>query len=189
MLNAGRASWPAFLIRRLGLKLTPVSLQSLPLVILLSLTATPALAARAPVTPDGWGDVRIGMKERDLVRRYHLRIPRNDGVSSFDCRELGGSSLPFGVMTERGRVTRITILDHIVKTDRGLGVGATQAQVRKAYGAALTTAPSVYEDPPAVYLTYRAKNGHGIRYETDETGRVARIHAGGGSITYVEGCS
>jgi hypothetical protein len=161
----------------------------LALVALLSLAAaTSAFAARAPVTPEGWGGVRIGMKERDLIRRYHLRIPRNDGVSSFDCRELGGPSLPFGVMAERGRVTRITILDHAVKTDRGLGVGATEAQVRKAYGAALKTDPSVYEDPPAVYLTYRAKNGHGIRYETDEKGRVARIHAGSGSINYVEGC-
>jgi hypothetical protein len=166
-----------------------VPLRRLALIALLSLAgATPAFAARAPVTPDGWGDVRIGMRERDLVRRYHLRIPRSDGVSSFDCRELGGPSLPFGVMTERGRVTRITILNHAVKTDRGRSVGATEAQVRKAYGVTLKTDPSVYEDPPAVYLTYRAKNGHGIRYETDEMGRVARIHAGGGSITYVEGC-
>jgi hypothetical protein len=75
-----------------------------------------------------------------------------------------------------------------VATDRGLRVGDTEAKVRKAYGNHLKSAPSVYEDPPAVYLTYRTKNGHGIRYETDGQGRVARIHAGGAAITYVESC-
>ncbi|RAK68925.1 hypothetical protein DJ019_02620 [Phenylobacterium kunshanense] len=155
-----------------------------------ALAATAALAMDPPLTPAGWGELRIGMSEAEAVRRFGLTLAPDDGVNGPACRE---SRLPgpsgLTVMTEDGKVTRLTLYDRgSLKTDRGLSVGSTAAEVRNAYGAALRATRHAYEDPPAAYLTYRvAKGGLGVRYEIGADRRVAAIHAGR-SIDYVEGC-
>lgn len=155
------------------------------------------LAAAAPpplrLTADGWGELKIGMREADAVRRFRLNVPSSDdGVSSEACRELtfpkGGPNLV--VMAEEGRITRISIFhDGPTRTDRGFGIGAREAEIRKAYGAALKVEPHKYDDLPAHYLTAWSVPGRrGVRYETDQRGVVTAIHAGGPAIEYVEGC-
>lgn len=166
-----------------------------------ALIALSALAASAgapqpattPLTPDGWGEVRIGMSEAEAVRRFNLKVPSSDdGVSSEACRELtfpeGGPALV--VMAENGKVTRISVFrGSDLKTDRGFGLGAREADVRKAYGPALKVEPHKYDDLPAHYLTAWTVTGRrGVRYETDQKGRVTTIHVGGPSIQYIEGC-
>lgn len=152
--------------------------------------ATAAIASDPPLTPGGWGELRIGMSETEVVRRFGLTLAPDDGVNSPACRE---SRLPgpsgLTVMTEDGLVTRLTLYDRSpLKTDRGLSVGSSAEEVQRAYGAAIRATGHAYEDPPAAYLTYRvAKNGLGIRYEIGADRRVAAIHAGR-SIDYVEGC-
>lgn len=149
-------------------------------------------AVAPPLTPDGWGELKIGMREADAVRRFGLRDPDPEGVvNSFECRELdlpGQSQIT--VMAESGRITRISISSRgPIRTESGLRVGSTEAEVRKAYGAGLEVAPNRYDGPPARYLTsWVTRNERGIRYETDEQRRVARIHVGSASIEYVEGC-
>lgn len=162
-------------------------------IALLVLIAGPAGAAEPPrLTPDGWGALRIGMGEREAVRRFGLRNVDPEGeVTGPECRQYHVPSRPqLDVMTEDGRVTRISLYRKgAIRTDRGLAVGSTEAEVRKAYGAALTTEPHHYEEAPARYLTWRPAAGKpGIRFETDARRRVTAIHAGGASIAYVEGC-
>lgn len=155
-----------------------------------ALLATLAVAAGPPLTPSGWGELRIGMSEAEVVRRFGLTLAPDDGVNGPACRE---SRLPgpsgLTVMTEGGKVTRLTLYGRSpLKTDRGLSVGAPAEAVRRAYGAAIRATGHAYEVPPAAYLTYRAgKGGLGIRYEIGADGRVAAVHAGR-SIDYVEGC-
>lgn len=168
-----------------------MSRRPLRLAALLAALATGAIAAPEPVlTPEGWGALRIGMGEAEVVRRFGVALAPDDGVNSFDCRE---SRLPgpsrITVMTERGRVTLLTLYDASpVRTDRGLGVGSGAAEVRRAYGASLRASAHAYEDPPAHYLTWRpGRSRNGVRYEIGSGGRVAAIHAGL-SIDYVEGC-
>ena len=149
------------------------------------------MSAAAPLTADGWGGLKIGMREADAVRRFGLKVPPDDGVNSTDCRQLfmrGRSGIL--VMTEKGRVTRITIFGTSqLKTDRGLGVGASEADVRRAYGAGLKIEPSAYDEEPAHYLTaWTASAGRGVRFETGPNRRVERIHVGDEAIEYVEGC-
>lgn len=146
-----------------------------------------------PLTPDGWGPLRIGMSEAEAVRRFKLKVPSSDdGVSSPACRELtfpdGGPDLV--VMAEDGKITRISAFsDSTTKTDRGFGLGAREADIRRAYGPSLEVGPHKYDDPPAHYLTAWAVRGkRGVRYETNQQGLVTTIHAGGPSIEYVEGC-
>ena len=159
----------------------------LPLALFASLSLTPA-AAKAPVlTADGWGALRVGMPEAEAVRRFHLRTEQADDE---ECHVLFSQNEHLMVMTSDGKVGSITILGRPdVLTDRGLHVGSREADVRRAYGEALTIEPNAYDDPPAHYLTWWARKGErGIMYETDAKGRVSDIHAGDETIGWTDGC-
>lgn len=146
-----------------------------------------------PLTPDGWGELRIGMSEAEAVRKFRLNVPSDDdGVSSEACRELafpkGGPDLV--AMAENGRISRISAYDgSTIRTDRGFGVGSREADIRKAYGGKLRVETHKYDEEPAHYLTsWTVPGKRGVRYETDQKGVVHTVHVGGPSIEYVEGC-
>jgi len=161
-----------------------------------------AAAAKAPLvlTADGLGGARIGMTEvaagKALGIKLSGRMPPdapNDDV--FDWKSCHETELPglkgVFLMVEDGRVTRIGLGEGAtVRTDKGLGVGSTERQVRAAYGSALKVEAHAYEDAPAHYLTFKdRKSGRGIKYSTDAKGIVNEIDAGGASIEYIEGCA
>lgn len=76
-----------------------------------------------------------------------------------------------------------------IATDRGIGLGASEAQLRTAYGAGLEVEQHASEKSPAKYLTTLPRQGtNGIRFETGTDRRVARIHAGDASIQHFEAC-
>jgi hypothetical protein len=143
------------------------------------------------LTPVGWGNLRIGMSEREAVRRFHLTDEDTAGVNSEACRELKLPGQPqLTVMAEEGRITRISLDSKgSLQAAQGLTVGSSEAAVRRVYGKALRTSPHHYEAQPAHYLTVWTKpRASGIRFETDAHRRVTRIHVGGPAIEYVEGC-
>ena len=149
-------------------------------------------AALAPLTPDGWGGLRIGMREADAAKLLHLEVPPDDEVNSFECREI---PLPAGgpeasVMTRAGRVARISLYGpSTLKTDRGFGVGSHEADIRRAYGPALKIEPHHYDGPAAHYLTaWNAARKRGVRYETNTEGVVTTVHVGDDAIQLVESC-
>jgi hypothetical protein len=154
--------------------------------------ASAAAAATPPITVDGWGDLKIGMPEKEAVRRLAMKpvnvLPDEDSSS---CKEFQPAGRPgMVVMTINGRVSRVSLYEKSpLKTDRGFTIGDREADIRKAYGPALKVEPHAYDGPPAHYLTFWTKPGkRGIRYETDAKGRVSTIHAGGPQIEYIEGC-
>lgn len=109
-----------------------------------------------------------------------------------DCHFIGIGAPPRPVqyMINSGRLTRITLDDASIRTDRSLAVGATAAEVRAAYGGQLEAEPHKYVDAPAEYLTVWTKpEVRGIRYVVGSDGRVEQIHAGDETIRLVEGCS
>lgn len=146
------------------------------------------------LTPGGLGPIRIGMTEAEV--RAAVGPNRLDGDTGDDfegCKEmqLKGNLAGVWVMLQEDEVTRITLGEGSThKTDKGLGVGSSAAQVRAAYGAALQVEPHKYAGEGAEYLTVWTKpETEGLRYETAQNGIVDTIHAGGGSIRYVEGCA
>ena len=165
----------------------------------------PAAPQTAPIlTADGFGPLRIGMTLADVVTTYG---PDSDpgsvgGPEPESCDQFRPARAPADllVMIEEGRLTRISLLSGSeVKTDRGLHLGLSGAQIRAAYGPELRAEPHKYADPPAEYLTVWTRGGpgadgiasegsRGIRYEIGSDGNVATIHTGGDSIQYVEGC-
>ena len=115
------------------------------------------------------------------------------GADPAQCDEFRPKDAPAGtlVMVENGRLTRISLIrDSKVSTDRDLKLGATEAQVRAAYGGRLIVEPHKYVDAPARYLlAWTTPDERGVLYETDGEGVVRAIRAGGPSIRYVEGCA
>jgi hypothetical protein len=161
-------------------------------------------AAAPLLTAEGYGPLRIGMTLADVVTALG---PDSDpdsvgGPDPEACDQFRPARAPEGVlvMIEEGRLTRISLISGTeLKTDRNLGLGATAATVRAAYGDRLRAEPHKYSDPPAEYLTVWTRGGpgsdgiaspdsRGIRYEIGTDGRVETIHVGGDSIQYVEGC-
>jgi len=162
-------------------------------LVCFALAGLASSAAAAPaLTAEGWGKLRIGMRESEAVRRFHMRVPKSLGADSFDCRqdEIPSQEGLF-VMVQHGVITRITIeAPNRLVTDRGLGIGSSEDDVKRAYGPALKVRTAPYLEEPAHELDFwTARGARGLRYDTTAAGAVEAIHAGSRSITYIEGCS
>jgi hypothetical protein len=72
-------------------------------------------------------------------------------------------------------------------TDRGVGLGDSEAAVRRVYGS-LKQEADIYGGPRDKKLFHRHDGEHGIKFSI-VGGTVNAINVGGGSIEYVEGCS
>lgn len=160
------------------------------LALLAALAGGAAVGAEASLTPDGWGALRIGMPEAEAARLLKMDVPPDDEVNSFECREIGAPGSQVGVMTEKGRVARISLYgEGPLRTDKGFGVGSKEADIRRAYGPKLQVKTHAYDEEPAHYLTYwTIPKRRGVRYETNQQGVVTTVHVGGPAIEYIEGC-
>lgn len=165
---------------------------------LLLLFAAPSLLGAAPpswpLTPSGWGPVKIGMTRAQVAKVLGAPL-QGEAIDDVDvCVEQSADRPAYRgliFMFEDRRLTRISAdRRSAFRTPSGIRAGATAAQVRRAYGRKLRSEPHQYLGRPAEYLTYWTVAGRrGVRFETDEKRRVERIHAGGPSIEYVEGCA
>jgi hypothetical protein len=161
------------------------------LVLAAASSVAAAPSAFPPLTSAGFGGVKIGMRERDAVRVLGLKTPHDDGVSSYQCRELTWPGHPeVAFMARNGRISRISLYDKSpLKTDRGFSVGSREADIKRAYGARLKIEPHAYDEEPAHYLTFWDPGGkRGVRYETRADGRVSTLHVGDSAIEYIESC-
>lgn len=170
----------------------------------------PARRGDAVINVDGFGPVRIGMTLQEARRALGPGWTLEDPIEPGDvngCRHLVRDGAPVIYMLNGGRVTRASLSQaerstaSRVRTPRGIGLGSTEGEVRRAYGRALEDEPHAYVGLPGRYLTIwvvRPRAGRtngedpqarGIRFETDENRRVTQIHAGDSTIRYIEGCA
>ncbi|HEY5712428.1 MAG TPA: hypothetical protein VIT38_11085 [Allosphingosinicella sp.] len=144
------------------------------------------------LTPDGYGPVRIGMTRAQVSAALHSPLEGEPIEDEESCIELtatrGHPNLAF--MFQAGRLTRISLAGAgPIRTERGIGIGSTAAEVRRAYGPRIEAEVHEYLGAPGEYLTWWARpNRRGIRFETDNNRRVDVIHAGDGSVRFIEGC-
>ncbi|MFA6114827.1 MAG: hypothetical protein WC729_12560 [Sphingomonas sp.] len=109
------------------------------------------------------------------------------------CRTVTSPDYPgaYAIVAD-GKVQRITVGQRSdVKLAEGLGVGATEKDVKKWF-AGFREEPHKYEDAPAKYLTApNAANGSSaLRFEIGHDGKVKLIHVGTMPVLgYVEGCA
>lgn len=165
-----------------------------PVLSLVFVVSTGTAAAPLPhLTVDGLGPARIGMSRQQVESALHIHLQGEPIQDEKTCVELvpAGRDQGLWFMFEDYKLTRISVgRPSRVTTPRGIGVGATAVQVRRAYARGLVVEPHHYEGSPALYLTYWTKPGkRGVEFETDRQRRVQAIHAGTSSIGYVEGCA
>jgi hypothetical protein len=161
-----------------------------------------ALLATAPsaptydwkLTPAGWGPARIGMTRAQVTKALKVELQGDAFDNEGTCLELYApdNGLPgMYFMFQDGKLTRISASEpSAIATPRGIHVGSTAEEVRKAYGEQLQAEPNHYLELPAEYLTYWLKpEKSGVRFETDAEQKVETIHAGNESIQLIEGCA
>jgi hypothetical protein len=165
------------------------------LAIAALMTATPSAPTyNWKLTPAGWGPVHIGMTRAQVSKALKVELEGDAFDNEGSCIELFPESEALKgsfFMFLDGKLSRISISEPSkVVTPRGIGVGASADDVRKAYGEQLQAEPNHYLDLPAEYLTFWLKpNKSGVRFETDAQRKVETIHAGNDSIQYIEGCA
>lgn len=148
---------------------------------------SPALA----FTAQGYDTIRIDATPAQAG--YGLA---DDGAYQDACRIYASPRLPgLAVMVEAGRIRRLTLYTSPagpspIRTERGIGLGATEAAVRAAYRP-LGEEPHKYEPAPAKYLNFGEEGvPQALRFEIGADGKVGEIHAGGSPwLFYVESCS
>jgi hypothetical protein len=140
------------------------------------------------LSPEGYGPIHPGMSKFGVEKVAGPII--DDPYPLPDCEQITLSDNPnVTLLIREGMVTRITIRDIHIKTDRGIGIGASQADVERQYSP-VEIKPHQYTQAPAHYLTYWAiPEEAGIRFETDTDQRVNLIHVGNEDIRLVEGCA
>lgn len=160
--------------------------------LLATTTTTPTYNWK--LTPAGWGPVRIGMSRNQVSKALNVQLEGeafdNEGhcIQLFpDSEELKGTYFMF----YDGKLSRISVSESSrIATPKGIHVGASAEEVRKAYGEKLQVEPHHYLGEPAEYLTFWLKpKASGVRFETDAQQKVETIHAGNDSIELIEGCA
>ena len=150
-----------------------------------------------PLTPEGYGPARIGMTRAQVERALGVTLQGEPIDSEYVCVEMvpvradadADANIVF-MFLER-RLSRIAVVNSSpVRTPRGIGIGASAAQVRRAYPTGLLAEEHSYTGAPAEYLTFWVRRERsGVRFTTDENRRVDTIIAGNESIRYIEGCA
>jgi hypothetical protein len=137
---------------------------------------------------EGLGELKIGqaVPASGSWRQRGAQVPGS-------CLTISSPDFP-GVyaILEEGKVRRITIGGSSkVKLSEGIGIGATEAQVRAAFPG-FREEPHKYVEKPAKYLTApNAPNGEpALRFEIGREGKISLIHVGASPVLeYVEGCA
>ena len=137
---------------------------------------------------EGLGDLAIG---KPIPARSSWA--ERGAQASDACRTLSSPDYP-GVyaIAEGGLVRRITLGKRsTIKLAEGIGVGATEADVKKWFPS-FRVEPHKYEAAPAKYLAApNAPSGDSaLRFEIGSDGKVSLIHVGTMPVlAYVEGCA
>lgn len=168
-------------------------------------TPTPPPAQQPPapganvLSAQGFGPLRIGMTRAEVETALgpDANPDAVGGPDPQNCDQFRPARAPEGllVMIENGVLTSVWLTRNpALKTDRGLSIGDTAAEVRRVLGVGLVVEPHKYESAPAEYLTAWSNADHdspaarGVKFTIGADGKVQSIAGGGPSISYVEGC-
>lgn len=146
--------------------------------------AKATVSDRQALRAEGVGDIVVGQRPPATLKRDAVQL-------SEACVTYTDPQRRLYAITDGEVVMRITAMDgSSLKTERGIAVGASEADVREAYPEAVAQ-PHKYVEAPAKYLDWRPGGGNsGLRFEIDDDGKVSMIHAGREpQLEYVEGCA
>lgn len=150
----------------------------------------PAADPRWVVRFDGVGPVVVGLTVAEATARYGAGFeapPDTEGCYS--------AAIPRGprgatVMVEGDRLVRVDVHDARIATDRGVRIGDTEADVRRAYDGLVRVEEHPYSGPEWHYLIVTPQDTtHALIFETDGW-RVLSYRVGlAWQVAYIEGCA
>ena len=152
-------------------------------------TSAPAPDADMTVTSSGVGPVRIGMTLAEvhtaLVAPLTQPVEMQQECDYANFPAAGGSVF---LMVHRDTVVRVDIAPAGLRTDGGVGVGSSAAEVETAHGT-LERQPHKYVTGEYL-VTAPDQAGNRLVFETDSAGTVTAYRAGREPyVRWVEGCS
>jgi hypothetical protein len=153
--------------------------------------ATPAEWIAWTVADTGFGPITIGMtpEQANAAVGGSLTLPQGvaDGCDYASPR--GVDSLSF--MIEQGKVVRIEVRRHDVRTIAGARVGDTEARIQQLYPGRVRVSPHKYTDGHYLTVVPGDTTGHPYRLIFETDGAVVTKYRGGAlpQVEYVEGCS
>jgi len=119
------------------------------------------------LTTDGFEAVKFGMTraeaEKALGARLKMTEPADDALSCSYWSRSDGHDKEVGYMFQGGRITRIDIdlvgVRHwrsSITSSAGIGVGATEAEIKKVYRHHVLAKPDPYMRHPAQFIVQRS---------------------------------
>ena len=170
-----------------------------PVLLTLCACSAPVPASPTILTTVGLGVVQLGMTVTQAEQALGAGLePMNPGTDAacWMTRRADGRAGQVFYMVENGKITRIDIntaasagTPAVVKTAAGIGIGATEADVLRAYGKSTKVMPNKYDEHGRSLVVERPDAKSALLFETSN-GKVTTFRAGfHPSVDYVEGCS
>jgi hypothetical protein len=169
-----------------------------------STTTGEGLSEESRLVFDGIGPVRVGMTPAEASAAVGKPVEVNPGYVLDNCAYAeaagGPKGLSFMVLRDTAgdpwRIVRVDVDDESrIATLAGIRIGATEAEVKRTFGAPARTGRLSVENHVYVdgghYISYDEDGPDGLRmlFETDGQ-KVTRFRSGRqGPVGYVEGCA
>ncbi len=155
------------------------------------MTDSQPLAADDRVRIDGIGPITVGMTLAEAEDAAYQRFTTFKDDLGNGCGYVSprSGSPDINLMVIDGLVARVEVDEgSTTRTDRGIGIGATEDEVKAAYSGRVVTRPHAYTG--GHYLRVVSNDGLLVLvFETDGT-RVTLIRSGTASAAdYTEGCA
>jgi hypothetical protein len=152
--------------------------------------STPAVSYTNPVTLSGIGPIQVGVSLWEALKDLDELVL---GDEDYECSMVKLQSAECGlwVMVGRGRVLRVDVTQGNYRTAEGIGIGSTEAAVKKAFGTRIKSRPNQYtEGAEDLWVDATVKgNARSMLFEV-EGGKVVRFRAGeADAVSWVEGCN
>ena len=165
---------------------------ALVIAVLVCLASSCKAQGTQSVSIEEFRGVRFGMTPAEASAAYGAPLiplaPLNEDEDACHYLFPDGQIGPLSFMVSSGRVARVDVRSAETLTAEGVGVGSTEAEVRRAYGELVKASPHKYTGPEGQYLTVHPGGDLGIVFETDGF-RVERFRIGRfPEVGWVEGC-
>lgn len=106
---------------------------------------TPSVSSANPVTLSGVGPVKVGASLWDSLQGLE-ELALGDDSAECSMVKLQSAECGLSVMLQQGRVARVDVDQGQYRTAEGFGIGTTEAELRKFYGARLKSEPNKYTE-------------------------------------------
>jgi len=159
-------------------------------LLLLAVAGAAFAALPARLTLDGVGGVTPGMREAAVERRWGLELELSTAFGS----QCAPAIVSVGSM--RGHAIFLNarfgalFLRRGAVTGKGIRIGSTLAELKRAYGTALSSRANKYTPGARDFFVRRARKPRWqLRFDVSPRGRIVQIAFGNDAVRLVEGCA